>query len=491
MKLTAQNIYDLYSPSVCERRLFYRFVREKETPPGPFEEVIFMLGHRHEKNHVNSLGEYVDVSQASRDQQPEKTKQLIQNNTLVIYQGVLAGNETINGSQVQIIGIPDVMIYEDSSYVIRDCKLARHADEKKHPEILAQLQIYGYLYEKSTGEKPSKLEAFLGDSSIVEATYDDGDSAIRALKALLDIVSLTDVPYSPVGWSKCQGCGFRGICWDVSVRHNDVALVYGVDQNLARVLKGDGILTIEHLLNNYDETSLSELKRPWGKSLRKVGSGAEGILLQAKAMKEKKNILLGKVDLPDNPNLVMFDIEGFPPYLDELEKIYLWGIQVYGEKPGPFTPAVSTIAPDGDQEGWENFLLNCHRTFDEYGDIPFIHWHHYEKTKIKLYMERHGDADGIAQRVLDNLVDLLPLTKKAIILAEPSYSLKVVERVANFKRTQDEYGGKWAMAKYIEAVETEDHNIRRKIVDQILRYNEEDLTATWAVFQWLKEQIGQ
>ena len=30
------------------------------------------------------------------------------------------------------------------------------------------------------------------------------------------------------------------------------------------------------------------------------------------------------------------------------------------------------------------------------------------KTKIKLYMERHGDADGIAQRVLDNLVDLLP-----------------------------------------------------------------------------------
>jgi len=263
------------------------------------------------------------------------------------------------------------------------------------------------------------------------------------------------------------------------------------DQNLAKVFKGEGILTIEHLLNNYDETSLSELKRPWGKSLRKVGSSAQGILLQAKAMKEKKNVLLGKVDLPDNPNLVMFDIEGFPPYLDELEKIYLWGIQVYGEKPGPFTPAVSPIAPDGDEKGWESFLLNCRRIFDEYGDIPFVHWHHYEKTKMKLYMERHGDADGIAQRVLDNLVDLLPLTKKAIILAEPSYSLKVVEQVANFKRTQDEYGGKWAMAKYIEAVETKDTNVRQEIIDKISKYNQEDLAATWAVFQWLKKQIGQ
>ncbi len=351
MKLTAQNIYDFYSPSLCERRLFYRFIGEKEALPGPFEQVIFMLGQRHEKNHINSLGEYADVSKVLRRQQPKKTKELIQNNTPVIYQGALAVNETINGSQVQIIGIPDIMIYENSSYTIRDCKLARHADEKKHPEIFAQLQVYGYLFERNTGKKPAKLEAFLGDNSIVEISYDDGDSAIEILKKLLDIVSLADLPYSPVGWSKCQGCGFSRLCWDVSVRHNDVALVYGVDQNLARVFRSEGILTIEHMLNNYDEASLSELKRPWGKSLRKVGSGAQGILLQAKAMKEKKNILLGKVDLPDNPNLVMFDIEGLPPYLDELEKIYLWGTQVYGEKPGPFTPAVSPIAPDGDQEG--------------------------------------------------------------------------------------------------------------------------------------------
>ena len=491
MKLTTQNVYDFYSPSPCERRLFYRFIGEKEAPPGPFEQVIFMLGHRHEKNHVNSLGEYFDVSKLLRNQQAQKTKELIQDNAPIIYQGLLVADKIINGSQIQITGAPDIMICrEDFSYIVRDCKLARHADEKRHPEILAQLQVYGYLYERTTGEKPAKLEAFLGDSSIVEVPYDDGDSAIRILKELLHIVSSTDVPYSPVGWSKCQGCGFSEICWDISVKNNDVALVYGVDKNLARVFRDEGILTIEHLLNNYDEASLSELKRPWGKSHRKVGNSARGILLQARAMKENKNILLEKVDLPDSPSLVMFDLEGFPPYLDELDKIYLWGIQVYGEKPGPFMPAVSPIEPGGDQKGWESFLSNCQGVFDEYGDIPFIHWHNYEKTKVKLYIERYGDPDGVAQRVLDNLVDLLPLTRKAVVLPKPSYSLKVVEQLADFKRTQDEHGGTWAMAKYIEAVETEDHDVRKGIIDQILKYNEEDLAATWTVFQWLKKQVS-
>lgn len=489
MKLTVHNIYDYYSPSICEKRLYYRFKGEKGSLPGPFEEVIFMLGERHEKNHINSLGEYYDVSKLPYDQRAIKTIELVQNKTPIIYQGRLTAKCKINDSKVEIVGIPDIMIYEGFGYTIRDCKLARHAEEKRHPEILYQLQVYGYLYEIITGKKPIRLEAVLGDSSIKEILYDNGNSAREILKKTYDIVNSTEIPYSPVGWSKCQDCCFKAICWDVAVKNNDAALVYGVDQHLARVFKSQGIITIGDLLSNYDEVTLSGLKRPWGKSLRKVGRGAKRILLQAKAMKQQKNILLEKIDLPKNPNLVMFDIEGFPPHLDELEKIYLWGLQMYGEKQKPYKPALSAIESDGDRKGWEKFLSNCQSIFDEYDDIPFIHWHSYEKTKIQLYIERYGDNSGIAQRVLNNLIDLLPLTKKAIILAEPSYSLKVVEKLTGFKRTQEEYGGTWAMAKYIEAVETEDPNVRKEIIDDIMKYNEEDLAAMWAVFQWLKKQV--
>jgi len=46
--------------------------------------------------------------------------------------------------------------------------------------------------------------------------------------------------------------------------------------------------------------------------------------------------------------------------------------------------------------------------------------------------------------------------------------------------------GQWAMAMFIEATETSDEVKRKELMDEILKYNEEDLGATWAVFEWLK-----
>lgn len=86
------------------------------------------------------------------------------------------------------------------------------------------------------------------------------------------------------------------------------------------------------------------------------------------------------------------------------------------------------------------------------------------------------------------MLDLLPVTMKAIVLPLPSYSLKEVEKYVGFKRTQDEYGGTWAMAQFILASETNDENERNARMDEILKYNEEDLAATWAVFDWLRKK---
>lgn len=129
------------------------------------------------------------------------------------------------------------------------------------------------------------------------------------------------------------------------------------------------------------------------------------------------------------------------------------------------------------------------RIFSEYGALPFVHWHHYEKSKINLYIDRYGDPDGVAGTVLDNLLDLLPVTQRSIALPVSSYSLKVIEKYVGFKRTQDEFGGEWSMAKYIEATETEDEALRSEVMDSIVTYNREDLAATWAVLEWLKSHV--
>ena len=154
--------------------------------------------------------------------------------------------------------------------------------------------------------------------------------------------------------------------------------------------------------------------------------------------------------------------------------------------PSKFMAAVAGFGPDGDKEGWFAFLDLAQKLFGRYGDIPFVHWASYEKTNLSKYVKRYGDPHGTAARVLTNLLDLFTIGKNSIVLPLPSFSLKVVEKYVGFKRTQDEYGGDWAMAKFIEATETQDRQKRDELMTQICKYNEEDLAATWYVFDWLR-----
>jgi predicted RecB family nuclease len=265
-----------------------------------------------------------------------------------------------------------------------------------------------------------------------------------------------------------------------------VALVAGVDKGLAIALRDIGVATYDELLTKFDEAALAAFSRPWGKGTQRVGTKAGSILRMARALATQSEMLLGAPAIPPSQNYVMFDLEGLPPQLDELEKVYLWGLRVYGEDPGKFRAATAGFGQHGDREGWEAFLKEAGAIFARYGDIPFIHWHHYERVRLDMYIEHHGDQNGVAARVRANLLDLLPIAQQSIALPLPSYSLKVFEKYLGFRRTQDEYGGNWAMAKYIEATETGDDAQRKGVMDQILLYNKEDLQATWAVLRWLQ-----
>jgi predicted RecB family nuclease len=174
-----------------------------------------------------------------------------------------------------------------------------------------------------------------------------------------------------------------------------------------------------------------------------------------KAMELGQELILKAPDIPDAPNYLMFDLEGLPPQYEESDKVYLWGMQVFGNKPTGFLAAVAGFGTDGDKQGWFDFLARAKQIFSDYGDIKFVHWADYEKTNVKRYIDRYGDPEGIAARVQANLLDLLDVAEESIVLPLPSYSLKVIEQHIGYKRTQEEYGGQWSMAQYIEAVDQE------------------------------------
>jgi len=489
VRLTASDFYTFFRPSKCESRIYLKHIGREEAPPGPYEEALFRLGERHEASHLGTFPEYMNLKEGTIEEREKKSREALQQGASVIYQAVLRTTHELCGVKYEILGEPDFLMRHGNDYIIRDSKISRRITEKDHPEILRQLEIYGWLYERSTGKPPIALQVHAGTGDIVEVPYDSGAAALQILEYMASLKTAESEPYSPVGWSKCGGCPFHGHCWPRAEANNDVALIPGIDQNLATTFKGRGITTIEELIRSFDEDSLSELRRPWGTGMRRVGKDAAKILRMARAISENKEILIKPLSIPDNSNYVMFDLEGLPPQLDELEKIYLWGMQVFGQEASDFMPSVAGFGKEGDREGWEGFLTNASAIFDKYGDIPFVHWHHYERVKIGLYEERYGDRDGIAERVKLNLLDLLRVTQESIALPLPSYSLKVVEKHIGFKRTLEEVAGDWAMAKYIEAVETEDSEKRNEVMNEILVYNREDLEVTWAVLNWLKSKV--
>jgi predicted RecB family nuclease len=484
--LSPATIYSRHCPSPCELRPWLRAHEVPEAELGAYQQVLARLGRRHEANHLAGLGPITDLSAGTFAERIGRTGESIARGERAMYQPVLRSATRIDGEEVRVVGIPDFLIRDGAAYRVRDCKLALHADEERHPEILRQLELYGWLFERTVGAPPTALEVVLGDSTIVEVPFDGGDRALAALHEIRRTTALDAPPYSPVGWTKCLGCGFRSRCWAEAEGRGDVALVYGVDQGLARALRQDGVTTIRGLLDRFDEATLAGVTRPWGGRTQKVGRKAGRILEQARATASNSMTVLFPPALPVADHYVMFGLEGVPPQLDELDKVYLWGTQVFGAATGDYRAAVAGFGPDGDRRGWEGFLAQSRAIFGIHGDIPFVHWHHYETTKIRAYMDRYGDDTGLAERVLRNCVDLLPITRDAVVLPDPSYSLKVVERRAGYRRTLDEYGGDWSIARYIEAVETDDEAAREAIMREILAYNREDLEATWAVMEWLR-----
>jgi len=463
----------------------------RRPPASDFDLLLQDLGDRHEKEHLASFPRHKDLSEGNLGDRAQRTRDAVAQGVPVIYQGALRA--AFPGSRDIVSGSPDFMIQDGASYRIRDCKLARSMGNDRHPEIDLQLQTYGWLFEKTFAKQPSALEAYLGDRTIVSTPYRGAESAIDDIARIRALSLREDEPYDPVGWTKCTACAFRARCWSLAEKAHEVSVIYGMDKGTARALRDQGITTYDQLLQRMDARTLAKLKRQWGPRTQKVGSQAARILVQARALAEGKVVRLSALRLPRSDRFVMFDLEGIPPQYEELDKVYLWGVQVYGpgRSVGPYRPAVAGFGADGDREGWERFLAVAREIMKEHGDVPFVHWHDYEKSKLVMYIARYGDPEGTAARVLNACFDLLPVVRDSLALPVPSYSLKVIEGLAGFKRTMKDYGGDWSIGRYIRAVENENEAERGAIMEEILHYNEEDLRATWAVFQWVKGLVSQ
>ncbi|MED5579249.1 MAG: TM0106 family RecB-like putative nuclease [Nitrospinota bacterium] len=488
MQITTRDISTLYKPEYCSLRIYLDSIGTPKSEPDSLEKLIAKYGKQHERNHLHSLGDVMDLREGSLEERYQETCFAVEDKEKIIYQPVLHFKTVLEETEIEIYGEADFFILEGNEYIIRDCKMIKNLKEDNR-NIELQITLFAWLFEQNFKTKPFDIQIFTKSNQIESIPYDGGEKSLEALKEIVRMRKYKNAPYSPVGVSKCGNCKFNHHCWTKAQEKHDISLVIGIDQSLAIALRKKGIKTYDEMNDFFTVEKFIGFKKVAKKGIQRVGKkSAESILRNAKALSENTEILIQPPEIPVHENYVMFDLEGIPSNLANEEMIYLWGVQVYGKNKGKFLPTVASFEEDGDKRAWEDFLKNSNKIFQEHGDIPFVHYSHYEKTKLNKYIDRYGDTKGIAERIKNNLLDLYPIAVNSIAIPREAYKLKVIEQHIGFKRTLEEYGGDWAIAKYFEAKENNDEARQKQLIREIIQYNQEDLDSTWEVLKWLLEK---
>ncbi|PHM16429.1 MAG: hypothetical protein CJD30_11605, partial [Sulfuricurvum sp. PD_MW2] len=110
MRITASKLYDYLQ---CPHRIWrdtYGPQEEKIIETNPFVQLLWDRGVRYEKEIIDSLGAYLNLSEGSLEERFKKTTEALKNKIPLIYQGVLIKDE--------LMGIPDLLeIKPNGNYI--------------------------------------------------------------------------------------------------------------------------------------------------------------------------------------------------------------------------------------------------------------------------------------------------------------------------------------------------------------------------------------
>ncbi len=482
----------LHQPNHCPTRVWLTAnCPQLAADDSAFQDLLLRRGKAIEERHLEQLGPYQEPIYPPTDfaAGAESTLELIRRGIPIIYQPVLISTDGL-------LGIPDFLILDSATecYKVRDVKLA--VNVKHHPEILLQMGLYQIAANHALGYTPD-IELVTGDGQVQPFQPADEQHVYQEINEIIDLRRLPEAPVEPVGWSKCEPCVFRNTCWDPAIESRDVATVPYVDQGASRRLLNLGITNYDHLFEMSEEL-LADLKRLRGKREQRIGATtARKIKMQVQALKNNRVIVDSPPPLPPGCRpgtrpVVMFDIENdvFDPDLGV--KVYLWGC-LLAKSTGSPTPELIVAGPgvEGDEQGWIDFLDYVGRVFGQFGDIPFVHYSSHERTWIRKYIERYGDPNNTAKRLIDNLWDMYDAISKHLFLPTSSYGLKSIEQLVGFKRSQEEFGGLWSIITYDQYINAPTQKEANLILQKILTYNTEDIMASLAIYEWLEKLIAE
>jgi uncharacterized protein len=439
---------------------------------------IWEHGVVHEKEVVESYGEYDEVAAVDEAEGFAETVRLMKSGARIIYHGRL-----VDGSWV---GIPDLLFrtslplgrhsaFGDYIYEPYDIK-SSHLDREENirDEYKFQLAFYALILEKIQGVRPEYGHLIDADRRTVNVRINDILESFHLTLREIEKIIAGEKP-APFLASACKESPWFSLCKKDAEKCDDICLVYKIRRSDHQKLYAAGVKTITELA----AANLDDLERVVeGMSRRKL----EALQRQALAIHEKRLIVIQKNPLPQTDTEVYFDIEGDP--LRGVE--YLFGLLVAPRRlKGKYHCFLATT-PDGEEAAWHEFLAFVKTLPD---DAPIYHYGTYERAVVARLKDCYGGEAAAIEKLERQMFNLLTSVCESVALPVYFYSLKDIAKFLGFKWRHKDAGGANSITWYEDYLRFKNEKKTaakaKKILKDIVQYNEDDVRATLHLKRWL------
>lgn len=368
------------------------------------------------------------------------------------------------------------------SYEAADTKLASHIS----PRYVAQLSLYSRLLSALQGIAPRHMQVVLGNGVTEILRTDDFSSYMRLAGERLeefidDENACATTAAEPC--AQCRLCHWQDRCDEEWERADHLSLVANIRSTQAEKLRAVGVQIVAALAELGPDRRIpgmtpEALSKPRDQARLQVAvRGTDRHEFQLLPLRVGRGFAL--MPRPSEGDL-FFDMEGDPLYPGGLE--YLFGVHHGPADGGTFRPFWGHDR-DEERQAFEQFIDYVTIHLARYPEAYIYHYNHYEVTAIRRLAMMHGTRESLVDDLLrqKKFVDLFKVVRQSLLISEPRYSLKNVERFYRGKRDGDVASAADSIVAYETWRITKDPQILRDIE----RYNAIDCRSTAGLRDWL------
>jgi predicted RecB family nuclease len=289
---------------------------------------------------------------------------------------------------------------------------------------------------------------------------------IGKLRTLLAAASPPDLVLN----RHCPECEFRDRCWEKAIEKDDLSLLARLTDKERAHLNRRGIFTVNQLSHTFRPR-----RRP-----KRLAAQSEKYhhSLRARAIREKKIHIVGKLRLPIHGTPIFFDVESLP----DRDFYYLVGIRI--EVDGHLTLHSFWANSLSDERTiWTDFLAAV-STIEK---PILIHYGSFETKFLKKMCDRYGSPpDGsIAAKAIASSLNLLSPIFATVYFPTYSNGLKENARFLGFEWSDTTADGQQSIVWRYLWEQSHDPEFREKLIT----YNQEDCAALGVVVRALDQLI--